>query len=173
VTVVEGIDGVVAGGLAGAAGLLMVAGAAKVVDPTRTVVALREMGWGVPLAAVRAGAALETLLGAATLVLGGRPWGLLVAVSYLGFALFVMAALRAGTPVGSCGCLGQADTAPRPGHVVVDAVFAAAAVGAAAADAPALLDASWVAWPTAAVVALVAYGLLTGAPAGRDRATRP
>jgi hypothetical protein len=37
-------------------------------------------------------------------------------------------------------------------HVVLDALLAAGSVAAAATDAPALLDASWVAWVVAAAL---------------------
>jgi hypothetical protein len=147
--------------LLGAAGLLLVAaGAAKVADPSRTAGALAALGWPSSPALVRAGALAETLLGAAALVVGGRILALLVAASYLGFALFVMTALRAKTPIGTCGCFGRADTPPKPVHVTVDALLATGAVAAAATNAPPLLDASWWTWPLAAVLALAAYGFL-------------
>jgi hypothetical protein len=141
--------------------LLVVGGAAKVADPSRTAGALAALGLPSSPGLVRAGALAELLLGAAALVVGGRGLALLVAASYLGFALFVMAALRAKTPIGTCGCFGQADTPPKPVHVTVDAVLAAGAVAAAATDAPALLDAAWWTWPVAIVLALTAYGFLT------------
>jgi len=141
--------------------LLLTGGAAKVADPSRTAGALAALGWPSSPGVVRAGALAELLLGAAALVVGGRGLALLVAASYLGFALFVMAALRAKTPIGTCGCFGQADTPPKPVHVTVDALLAAGAVAAAATDAPALLDAAWWTWPVAAILALTAYGFLT------------
>jgi hypothetical protein len=146
--------------LAVAALLLVVAGAAKVVDPSRLAGALDVLGWPSSPLLVRLGAAGELLLGAATLVVGGQALALLVAASYLGFALFVMAALRSGTPIATCGCFAQADTPPRPAHVVIDVLLAAGAVTAAATEAPALFDASWVAWPVAGLVALLALRLL-------------
>jgi hypothetical protein len=141
--------------------LLTAAGAAKVADPSRTAGALRALGWPSSPALVRTGAVVETVLGAAALVVGGRVLALLVAASYLGFALFVMSALRAKTPLGTCGCFGRADTPPRPVHVTVDALLAAGAVAAAATDAPPLVDAAAWAWPLAAVLALAAYGFVT------------
>ncbi|HEV7759767.1 MAG TPA: MauE/DoxX family redox-associated membrane protein [Acidimicrobiales bacterium] len=147
--------------LLGAAGLLLVAaGAAKVADPSRTAGALAALGWPSAPALVRPGAPAETLLGAAALVVGGRILALLVAASYLGFALFVMTALRAKTPIGTCGCFGRADTPPKPVHVTVDALLATGAVAAAATNAPPLLDAARWTWPLAAIVALAAYGFL-------------
>lgn len=141
--------------------MLVAAGAAKVVDPSRTAGALAALGWPSSPVLVRVGAAAELLLGTATLVVGGRVLAMLVAASYLGFALFVMAALRSGTPLGTCGCFGQADTPPRPHHVVFDAALAAGAVLAAWADAGPLADASWPAWLLAAGLAALAYVGLT------------
>lgn len=155
------VDALASGALAGAALLLAVAGAAKLVDPSRLAGALAALGWPASGTLVRVAAGAETVLGVATVVVGGRVPALLVAASYLGFAAFVMAALRAGTPLATCGCIGRADTPPSPEHVVVDALLAGGAVLAGAADAPALWDASWAAWPVALVVAVVAYGLLT------------
>jgi hypothetical protein len=148
--------------LLGASALLLAAaGAAKVADPSRTAGALAALGWPSSRALVRGGALAELLLGVAALVIGGRVLALLVAASYLGFALFVMAALRAKTPIGTCGCFGQADTPPKPVHVTVDVLLAGGAVAAAATDASALVDAAWWTWPLAAILALAAYGFLT------------
>ena len=148
--------------LLGACALLLVAaGAAKVANPSRTAGALAALGWPSLLGLVRAGAVAETILGASALVAGGRAVALLVAANFLGFALFVMAALRAKTPVATCGCFAQADTPPKPVHVTVDVLLAAGAVAAAATDSPPLVDAAWWSWPLAAVFALAAYGFLT------------
>lgn len=150
-----------AAALLGAAALLLVAaGAAKVSDPSRPAGALAALGWPSSPRLVRLGAAAETVLGAAALVMGGPVLALLVAASYLGFALFVMSALRAKSPIGTCGCFGQADTPPKPLHVTVDAVLAAGAVAAVATEAPPLLDAAAWTWPVAVVAGLAAYGFL-------------
>ncbi|HEY8547667.1 MAG TPA: MauE/DoxX family redox-associated membrane protein [Acidimicrobiales bacterium] len=156
-----------AGALGAAALLLVVAGAAKVADPSRTAGALRALGWPSSPWLVRAAAAAELLLGLVVLVVGGRVPALLVAASYLGFALFVMAALRSGTPVGTCGCFARDDTPPSPAHVALDAVLAAGAVLAGALDAPALLDASWAAWLVAGVLGGWSLAAFTAPWAGR------
>jgi hypothetical protein len=128
-----------------AALLLAFAGAAKAVDPAMTVGALRALGLPSSRGWVRAGAAAELLVGLLAAAAGWAWAWWLVAASYLAFAAFVVAALRAGTMVGSCGCFGREDTPPHPVHVVVDvglaATAAAAAVGLGApldaiADAP-------------------------------------
>jgi hypothetical protein len=114
-----------------AALVLAGAGALKLVDPAMTVGALRALGLPSSPWLVRAGAGAELVLGVVAVVVGGTvPWAL-VAASYLAFAAFVVAALRAGTMVGSCGCFGREETPPHPVHVVVDLALAAAAAGAA------------------------------------------
>jgi hypothetical protein len=156
----------VASGLLGAASvLLLAAGASKVVDPTRTAGALAALGWPSSPLLVRIGAGAEAALGALGLAVGGPVVGTLVALSFAAFAVFVARALRAGTPVGTCGCFGQADTPPRPLHVAVDLALAAGAAVAAAADPAPLLDAPAAAWALAAVVAAGAYAALTRATA--------
>jgi hypothetical protein len=156
----RGQNNVIASVLGAAALLLVAAGAAKVADPSRTAGALAALGWPSSPQLVRIGAAAELVLGAAALVVGGPGLAVLVAASYLTFGLFVMTALRAKTPIGTCGCFGSADTSPKPLHVTVDVLLAGGAVAAAATDAPPLLDAAWWAWPIAVVLALAAYGFL-------------
>jgi hypothetical protein len=155
--------------LAGAFGaaclLLLAAGAAKVVDPIRTVGALAALGWSAPSGAVRLAAAAEAVVGAAGLAVGGAAVAVAVAVSYLAFAVFVVAAMRSGTPVGSCGCLGAVDTPPRVGHVVTNVVLAGGtAVALASGEADALLDAGAAAGAVAVALAAGAYLVMTRRP---------
>jgi hypothetical protein len=151
--------------LLGAASLLLLAaGGAKAVDPTRTAGALAALGWRVPPAGVRAGAVVEAVLGALGLVVGGPVVAVLVALSFAGFAAFVAVALASGTPVGTCGCFGRADTPPHRSHVVVDALLAAGALVAAAVDPTPLVDAPLLTWPLAGALAAAAYVALTRGP---------
>ena len=112
-------------------GLLGAGGALKVRRPDSTVRALREMGLSASPALVRLAAGGEVAVAVAAVLWAGRPVVALVALSYLGFAAFVLAALRRGVPLSSCGCFGAADTPPTYGHLAL--VLAAAAVAAAAA----------------------------------------
>jgi hypothetical protein len=124
--------------------LLAVAGAMKAVDPAMTSGALRALRLPSSPMLVRAGAGAELVLGVAAVTTGAPAAWWLVAVSYLAFATFVVAALRAGTMVGSCGCLGREDTPPHPVHVVLDialAVLAAAAAVGGIAPLDAIADA--------------------------------
>jgi hypothetical protein len=111
--------------------LLGAGGALKVVRPAVTARAVRDMGLPVSASVVRAGALVELAIAAGALVGGGRPLAALVAASYAGFATFVLAALRRGAPLSSCGCFGTDDTPPTAVHLVLN--VAAAAVAAAVA----------------------------------------
>jgi uncharacterized membrane protein YphA (DoxX/SURF4 family) len=122
--------------LAVAAVVLVVAGALKVVDPVPAVGALRQLGLPAGDVSVRVVAAAEVAIGAAALVLAGPVPAALVAASYLAFTGVVVAALRAGTMISSCGCFGRDDTPPDASHVVVNVVLASVAAGAATSGSP-------------------------------------
>lgn len=124
-----------------AALLLVFAGATKAVDPAMTAGALRALRLPSSKILVRLGAAAELLLGLLAVIAGWVAVWWLVAASYLAFAAFVVAALRAGTMLGSCGCFGREDTPPHPLHVVIDVALAATAAAAAVRDVGAPLDA--------------------------------
>lgn len=146
--------------------LLAVAGAQKLLDPAMTVGALRALRLPSAPGLVRAGSAAELALGVAALTVGGAALWSLVAVSYVAFAAFVTAALRAGTMIGSCGCFGREDTPPHLSHVVLNLVLAAVAGATAVASPAPPLDAL-ADHPGDAVVAvalaIVALGLLWAA----------
>lgn len=111
--------------------ILGAAGALKVARPDSTARALGELGLPASPSLVRAGALAELIVAAGALVGGGRPFAVLVAVSYLGFAAFVLAALRRGTPLSTCGCFGVEDTPPTGVHLGLN-LAAAVAAGAVA-----------------------------------------
>jgi hypothetical protein len=111
--------------------LLAGAGALKVARPANTAKALGEIGLPSSPLLVRAGALAELSIAAGALVGGGRVFAALVAASYAGFAGFVVAALRRGTPLSTCGCFGVEDTPPTAVHLGLN--LAAAAVAGAAA----------------------------------------
>lgn len=114
-----------------AAALLALAGAQKVVDPTMTVGALRALRLPSSPVLVRLGAAAEMALGVAAMAVGGAGLWWLVAASYVAFAAFVVAALRSGTMIGSCGCFGREDTPPHWTHVALNVALAALAAATA------------------------------------------
>jgi hypothetical protein len=157
--------GTVLTALVGAAGLLLLgAGGAKIADPDRTVGALTALRLPVGTTAVRLGAVGEAVLGAVTLVVGGRTPAALVGVSFAAFAVFVAVALRSGRPVGTCGCFGRADTLPRPSHVAVDLVLAAAGLAGAVVGVAPVLDSSLPEAAAALALAAGAYVVFTRAP---------
>jgi len=114
--------------------LLALAGAAKMARPEPTVGALRSVGLpGNRVIAQTLGLA-EVLVGSIALVFGGPLVAAFVAVSYLGFAAFVVLALSKGGAVASCGCFGTADSPPTIVHLVLNTLAAVTAVGAALGD---------------------------------------
>ena len=123
------------------AALLALAGAQKVLDPTMTVGALRALQLPASPLMVRVGAAAELAVGVLAIGIGGVAAWSLVAASYLAFGLFVAAALRQGTMIGSCGCFGREDTPPHWSHVVLNVSLAAVGVTLALQGDGAPLDA--------------------------------
>ena len=69
---------------------------------------------------MRVGSAAELALGVAAIAVGGAALWWAVAASYLAFGAFVLAALRKGTMIGSCGCFGREETPPHWTHVVLE-----------------------------------------------------
>ena len=122
------------------AALLALAGGQKLVDPTMTVGALRALRVPASPAVVRIGSAAELALGVLALTVGGWPAWVLVAISYVAFGTFVVAALRADTMIGTCGCFGREETPPHPLHVGLDLVLAAVALACAAVASGSPLD---------------------------------
>jgi hypothetical protein len=141
-----------------AAGLLVVAGAPKIVQPLDTWRALRSVGAPAPPVAIRIGGAVEVAIGLFAILQGDRLADALVAASYLGFTAFVIVALRKSGVVASCGCIGRPDTPPTVAHVVVTALFAAAA-GVAAGGGPSGVMA-WHSTSTTTAVSVVGFAIL-------------
>lgn len=144
-----------------AAVLLALAAPGKWRRPDDTVRALRAAGWGggqaISRLAVHALAAGEVVLAAAVVLVPSRPVLLLLALAYLGFGGFVLIALRAGSPLASCGCFGRPDTPPTRVHLVVVLAAALAAAGAVVTGSASLGDvlaSSWGGLPLLAVVAV-------------------
>ena len=123
-----------------AAALLSLAGAQKVVDPAMTVGALRALRLPSSPGMVRAAAAAELGLGVCAVVVGGWVAWSLVALSYALFAAFVVAALRKGTMIGSCGCFGREETPPHLSHVLLNVSLAAVSAGAAGSLSGSVVD---------------------------------
>ena len=152
------------------AGLLVLAGIAKVSRPTAPGRALLLAGLPGGAAAARALGVLEVAVAVAGLAVGGLAWGA-QALLYVGFTGFV---LRERTrPSASCGCFGEEGVPLTALHVVIDALLAAAAVTAAVVGAPGVADlgpggAPWLVVPLAAVGTLVVRMLLVDLPVLAD-----
>jgi hypothetical protein len=116
--------------------LLGLAGVVKVRHPGDTAIALRTAGFPAGRGSVRLAAGAEVVLAAVAAVAPGPAPAVVVALSYVAFAAFVVAALARRWPLASCGCLGRADTAPTAGHVAVNLAAAVAAVAWAATGRP-------------------------------------
>gem|GEM_PF-1794536 len=108
-------------------GVLVVAGAAKVLTPSPTASALDVLRIPKPLLAARAMGAGEVVLGIAAAVTGNPLLFALVALSYGAFTLFILWALNGNQDLVSCGCFGHEDTPPTAGHAAFNAAAAAIA----------------------------------------------
>ena len=171
---------VVAGPFFAAAGLLGVAGALKLLRPASTAQALRAAGLaGAASGGGRLGSATigrlvggaELALAAGALVVGGRVTAGLLAVTYLGFALFTARLLRTAEAGASCGCFGAGDEPASGMHVVVNSGLALVGVSAVVWPVPSLgsvlTDQPLAGVPFVALTALcgwLLYALLTVLP---------
>ena len=122
------------------AGLVVVAGVAKLVSPGDTARALRRTGLPTGDTVVRLGAAAELAVAGAVLAGAGR-WAVgALGASYLGFAGFVGLAVVRRWPLATCGCFGEPDTPPTPLHALVCLAAAGACAGSlAGGSAPGLV----------------------------------
>ncbi len=122
-----------AGPFLAAAGLLVVAGVPKVIDPLPLVRAMRGAGLPVHRHLVRGLAVAEVALGAWALIAPGRYAAGLVAAAYLGFTAVVARVLTRGGVLGSCGCFGKPDTPATRTHLGLTALAALTAAAVAVA----------------------------------------
>jgi hypothetical protein len=147
-----------AGPFAAAAVLLVLGGAPKMVRPAPTARALASLRLPARPAVVRALGLVEAGVGIGALLTGGSAFALAMAASYLGFALFILAALSRPGSVRSCGCLGAAETPPTRVHLLLNLAGATIAL---------LVAGSPTGPPAGVVAAQPAWGipflLLTGA----------
>jgi hypothetical protein len=165
-----------------ACALLVVAGAAKAVRPADTARALNQAVSAIRLdrmaLLVRTAAALECALGVAGILFPWPPIAAAVAVSYLAFAGFVLAAYIKGGPLATCGCFGTPDTPPTVVHIIINVGLAASAVVVATAGrSGSLLDAlsgqPWRGIPLVAVSGVCAWLIfLALSPLARLEAAR-
>jgi len=148
-----------AGPLFIALGVLVVAGAAKLVRPSPTAAALGALHVPQPLLAARALGATEVALGIATAVTGEPLLFAGVAIAYGAFTIFILWALNGNQDVVSCGCFGHEDTPPTPGHVAFNAA-AAATAALAVIDPVAIADLDGTVAQQILTVALIGLGIV-------------
>ena len=145
--------------------LLALAAPGKWRRPADTANALRTLGLPSATVLVRLLAVGEVALAAAVLLVPSRPVLLLLGLAYLAFAGVVVAALRTGSPLSSCGCFGRPDTPPTATHLaVVLALAAAALVAAATTGAAGVLQAGLPVLVVSAVAAGLAWAALSVLP---------
>lgn len=113
-----------------AAGLFLVSGTSKLIDPAPTAGALRTAGLPGGRGTAAAIGVVEILTAVTGAVFGGAgAWAM--ASVYLAFAAFVGWALARRVPIASCGCFGRPDTPPTWGHLGVNLVAGGVAVAVA------------------------------------------
>ncbi len=110
-----------------ALGVLVAAGAAKLLRPSPTATALRAVRIPAPLATARLLGLFEIALGLGAAITGSPLLYATVAATYAAFTLFVLWTLNGNEDAVSCGCFGHEDTPPTPGHVAYNAAAAAIA----------------------------------------------
>jgi hypothetical protein len=118
------------------AALLIVAGAAKLRDPSAATRALREAGIPANGTLMRGAGMAEVAVGAWCLVAPSTGSVALLALAYVVFAGAVSRMHQAG--VGDCGCFGERSFAPGPAHLALDLCAAVIALVAVVAPPPAI-----------------------------------
>lgn len=141
-----------AGPLFALAVVVAAAGVLKLSRPSGAATALRAARLPSGEGPVRLLGLAEIVLAAAVLAFGGSLTSLLLGAAYAGFAGFAAVLMTRSGRAASCGCFGEASTAPTtPVHVGIN--LAAAVVAFAG-----------VAWPTDGLVAVVREQPAAGLP---------
>jgi hypothetical protein len=121
-----------------AAGLLLVAGVAKLLRPGPAARALSSAGLRGSPRIARVLGVVELIVGGACLVRPSRPFAWAMAVTYLAFAGFLSYLMVARVPEASCGCLGRREVPPSWLHVLLNLVAVVTATLAALDPSPGL-----------------------------------
>jgi len=144
-----------------AAGLLVMAGAVKLVRPEATAQALLDAGLPGSRRAGRSIGALEIAVGSAAVVVPGTGGAVALGLTYIGFAGFLGYVLHAHPDAGSCGCAGSTAIPPSRLHLTLDAIAGFAGLGFALTAAPSLGawagSLGWAAVPAAFGLALAGW----------------
>lgn len=122
------------------AGLLLVAGVAKLARPTPTSEVARAAGIPASTGMIRVFALAEVAAAVAVLAVGGRVSALAIAILYGVFAGFVLVLRVRDVQTAGCGCFGrEAEEPPGVLHIAVDVIAATIAVAAIVSPVPDVL----------------------------------
>ncbi|NND01665.1 MAG: DoxX family membrane protein [Acidimicrobiia bacterium] len=142
------------------AALLVISGLPKLSNPASTARALEGIGLPARRWLGQAVGIVEIVVGVSAIAIGGRVPALAVGLLYVGFAGFIVVAMRSSS-VKTCGCFGADDTPPSALHLVIDvaaAGFAAALFFNPIGDITAVMGATpWAGLPLLLLVVLGAW----------------
>lgn len=150
--------------LLAAAGILALAGVAKLAQPAAAAAFLGSLGLPRSTVLVRAGALLELAV-AAAVVARPVPAAAAIALLFSAFAVVTAVRLRRGSGV-PCGCFGERETPPSRVHLALNLACAATGIAAALAHVPAYSTLASTAPAEAAVALLAAVAAALLAQAG-------
>jgi hypothetical protein len=122
------------------AGLLLVAGVAKLRSPAAALRALALAGLPAAPALARGLGAAELALGTICLLAPGRVGALALTVAFAAFAWFLIRLMRREADSAPCGCFGDSSSGASPVHLVFDLCAVVIAALAVVAPPPALTD---------------------------------
>jgi hypothetical protein len=105
-----------------AAGLLVVSGAVKQLQPRATAQSMLDAGLPGSVALARAFGVIEIAVGMWALAAPARGGAVALAVLYASFSAFLGYVLREHPEAGSCGCAGPTSVPPSRVHLVLDVV---------------------------------------------------
>jgi hypothetical protein len=155
-----------------AAGLLVVSGAVKQLQPRATAQSMLDAGLPGSIALARGIGVIEIAVGVWALAAPARGGAVALAVLYGSFSLFLAYVLREHPDAGSCGCAGPTPVPPSRVHLVVDIVVVISALAFAMTASVGFVDwlaaFGWLALPVALGLGLagwLAVVTVTQAPA--------
>ncbi len=133
----------IAGPLHLLAAVLIVSGAAKLIDPAPAAIAMRDAGLplpfrGRPVSGIVIGL-VEAAVGLVALAIPTWWAASMLGAVYLGFAAFILR-LRSRDGEAGCGCFGSSSTPPGTAHLVLNLSAVAVAAGAVIGGVPDIVD---------------------------------
>ena len=143
-----------------AAGLLVLAGATKIVRPDPTAQALLDAGLPGALGAARGVGVAEVVVGVSACLVPAAGGAIALGALYLAFAGYLGFLLVARPDAGSCGCAGATPVPPSRLHLALNLVAGAAGFAYATTDAPSL--GAWVSSLGWAAVPIVFGSVVAG-----------